>query len=156
MFIFFCRAGHMVYPFNWWLQFWESVLIYFMDALSLFPPLSLCFFFFFFVVVLTGTPIIQSLDLLDLISLIFYVIAFCSIFWEFSSTLHSKFSIVNFISAIIVLISKNSLNTLFLLHGHTFSLICLLLLAQSVSSRCFSLFMCFDLSFMYTLSSEAW
>lgn len=37
----------MVYPFNWWLQFWESVLIYFMDALSLFPPLSLCFFFFF-------------------------------------------------------------------------------------------------------------
>lgn len=68
------------------------------------PSFSLFFFFFF-----TETPI-QPLDLMDLLSLslIFYLIAFCSASWEVSSALHSKFSIVYTISAVIFLTSEDA------------------------------------------------
>lgn len=64
---------------------------------------SILFFFF------TETPI-QPLDLMDLLSLslIFYLIAFCSASWEVSSALHSKFSIVYTISAVIFLTSEDA------------------------------------------------
>lgn len=68
--------------------------------------LSLHFLYSFF---FTETPI-QPLDLMDLLSLslIFYLIAFCSASWEVSSALHSKFSVVYTISAVIFLTSEDA------------------------------------------------